>query len=81
MARRKGSRRIVNQGRRYWSNRGTSRGKRSGIAWGTHGKAGGFYQCVARVSPHLGKGAKGYCALRAHEATGQWPGRRGRKRR
>lgn len=62
---------IAEQGKAYWSNRGTTRGKVSGIDWGTPGD---FDQCVARVAPHLGAKAKPYCALRHHEATGAWPG-------
>lgn len=64
--------RIVEEGRRFWSNRGTSKGKVAGIPFGTPGS---FDQCVTRVEPHLGAGAKGYCAERYHEAVGEWPGR------
>lgn len=63
--------RIVEEGKRYWSDEGTSKGKVSGIPWGTPGD---FDLCVARVTPHLGAGAKGYCAERHHQATGAWPG-------
>ena len=63
--------RIAEEGKRFWANRGTSEGKVSGIPWGTPGD---FDQCVSRVSPHLGEGAKGYCAERHHQATGSWPG-------
>jgi hypothetical protein len=62
---------IEEQGKRYWSNEGTSKGKVSGVTWGV---AGDFAQCVARVAPHLGAGANGYCAERHHQATGAWPG-------
>lgn len=64
--------RIVAQGRRYWSDTGTSRGKRAGIGYAPH--AGAWTRCVSRVSKYMGPRAKGYCALRFHEATGIWPG-------
>lgn len=68
---------IATQGKLYWDNKGTSRGKRSGLPWGHHGKGGDFYQCVARLSKHMTpQQAKGYCAERHHDATGQWPGRK-----
>jgi hypothetical protein len=68
--------------RRYWNNRGTKKGKRSGLPWGAHGKGGDFYQCVGRVSKHMTtKQARGYCALRHREATGKWPGRHGNAHR
>lgn len=68
---------IAQQGKLYWDNRGTRRGKRSGLPWGQHGKGGDFYQCVARLSKHMtSQQAKGYCAERHHDATGSWPGRR-----
>jgi hypothetical protein len=63
--------RIVEEGRRFWSNRPTSEGKVSGIPFGAPGS---WQECVDRVGPHLGEGAKGYCSLRYHEATGRWPG-------
>lgn len=73
---------IAQQGRLYWSNRGTSRGKRSSIKWGRHGKAGDFYSCVSHLSKHMTSSqAKGYCAKRHKEATGKWPGGRRKKRR
>jgi len=72
MAARRGSRRIVTEGRRYWSDRGTSRGKSAHINYKLH--SGAWRRCVARVAPHLGPGAKGYCNLRFHEATGVYPG-------
>jgi hypothetical protein len=68
--------RIVEEGRRYWSDRPTSTGKTAGIAFGTPGS---FTECVDRTTPHLGGGAKGYCAERYHDATGTWPGRHGGK--
>ena len=64
--------RIVAQGRRYWSDAGTSRGKRAGVGYAPH--SGSFTRCVRRVSRFMGPGAKGYCALRFHSATGIWPG-------
>jgi hypothetical protein len=69
----KSNRRIVREGRRYWSDRPTSNGKAAGIGYGLH--SGAFTRCVARTSRFLGPRAKGYCALRFHEATGGvWPG-------
>jgi len=68
--------RIVDEGRRYWSDRGSSGGKSAGIPFGTPGS---FAECVDRVAPHLGAGAQGYCAERYHEAVGKWPGRHGGK--
>lgn len=62
MARRRGRGGNANTLRRYWNNRGTKHGKRSGVAWGTHGKGGDFYQCVGRVSKFMSpKHARGYC--------------------
>jgi hypothetical protein len=66
------SRRIVNQGRRYWSDRPTSKGKTAGIGYAL--RSGSFTKCVDRVTKFLGPRAKGYCAKRFHEATGRWPG-------
>lgn len=66
-------RRIAAQGRRYWSDRLTSRGKTAGIGYALH--SGSFTRCVSHVQKFLGPRAKGYCALRFHEATGGvWPG-------
>lgn len=62
---------IAEQGQRYWSGEGTNRGRRSDITWGVPGD---FGKCVAESTPHLGAGAKGYCAERHHQATGAWPG-------
>lgn len=67
-------RRIAAQGKRYWSDRPTSRGKAAGIGWAP--RSGAWTRCVSRVSKYLGPRAKGYCALRMHEATGVWPGSR-----
>lgn len=54
--------------RRYWT-RGAGAAK---IAWGTPGD---FKRCVTLVSEHMDpKRAKGYCALRHKEATGEWAG-------
>lgn len=75
-------RRIVRQGRRYWSDHPTSRGKVAGIGYAP--RSGAWTRCVTRVSKYLGPRAKGYCSLRFHEATGIWPGsaaNRGKKRR
>ncbi len=65
---------IARQGQLYWGDKGTSRGKVAGIGWAL--KSGSFRRCVARVEPHLGAGAKGYCAKRFHAALGVWPGSR-----
>lgn len=65
---------INRQGKLYYSNRGTSRGKRSAINWGRHGKASGFYQCL-RLARHVpARMRKGYCSNRGLEATGRRPG-------
>ena len=64
--------RIVAQGRRYWSDHPTSRGKVAGIGYAP--RSGSWTRCVSRVSKYLGPRAKGYCSLRFHEATGIWPG-------
>lgn len=69
---RKSNRRIVREGRRYWSDQLTSRGRTAGIGYGP--RSGSFTRCVSRVSRFMGPRAKGYCALRFHEATGIWPG-------
>lgn len=70
---------IAEQGRRYWANAGTTRGKESGIDWG---HPGDYQQCLDRVTPHLGAGAHGYCERRHEQATGfppgKAPGERGR---
>jgi hypothetical protein len=68
----KSNRRIVREGRRYWSDRPTSRGKAAGIGYALH--SGSFTRCVSRVQRFMGPRARGYCALRFHEATGAWPG-------
>jgi 8-oxo-dGTP pyrophosphatase MutT (NUDIX family) len=45
------------------------------VSWGVHGSGGDFYQCVAVAAQHMSrKKAKGFCANRHHEVTGQWPG-------
>jgi hypothetical protein len=45
------------------------------IHWGQHGPGGDFYQCVAVASERMSsKKAKGFCANRHKEVTGQWPG-------
>jgi len=63
--------RIVEQGRRYWSDQPTSTGKTAGIGYD---RPGDFADCVARTTRFLGAGAKGFCAERHHDATGAWPG-------
>lgn len=70
----RGSRRIVRQGRRYWSDRPTSGGKAAGIGYSL--RSGSFTRCVGRVQKFMGPRARSYCALRFHEATGRWPGSR-----
>lgn len=66
--------RIVTQGRRYWSDQPTSRGKVAGIGWAP--QSGSWTRCVARVSKYLGPRAKGYCQLRMKQATGHYSGSR-----
>jgi hypothetical protein len=73
-SRAKSNRRIVREGRRYWSDRPTSNGKAAGIGWAPH--SGSWTRCVARTSRFLGPRAKGYCALRMKEAIGIYPGSR-----
>lgn len=68
----RGNRRIVRQGRRYWSDTPTSRGKTAGIGWAPH--SGAWTRCVSRTQRFLGPRAKGYCAKRMHDAAGIWPG-------
>lgn len=68
----KSNRRIVREGRRYWSDRPTSNGKAAGIGYALH--SGAFGRCVSRTSRFLGPRARGFCALRFKEATGVWPG-------
>lgn len=53
--------------RRYWE-RGEGAAK---IGWGTPGD---FDRCVALLEEHMPGRAKGYCNLRHHGATGEWPG-------
>ncbi len=51
--------------RRYWQ-------REAGIPWGSPGD---WKMCVTKVSEHMTpERAKGYCALRHHEVTGEWPG-------
>jgi hypothetical protein len=73
-ARSQQGRRIVMQGRRYWSDAPTSKGKTAGIGYALH--SGSFTRCVSRVQKFLGPRAKGYCANRFHDATHSWPGSR-----
>lgn len=59
---------IEQQGKRYWSNEGTTKGKVSGIPWGT---AGDYQTCLDRVTPHMGAGkAHGFCQNMHIRATG-----------
>lgn len=54
--------------KRFWSGEGTSKGKSSGIPWGTPGD---FMQCVTRVSKFMSdSNAKGYCQNMHIRATG-----------
>lgn len=73
-SRTKSNRRIVRQGRRYWSDRPTSRGKAAGIGYAP--RSGSWTRCVARTTRFLGPRAKGYCALRMKQAIGIYPGSR-----
>lgn len=51
-----------------WFNRGAD----GQIAWGTPGD---FDECVRIAGGHMAPGkAKGFCANRHHDATGEWPG-------
>jgi hypothetical protein len=55
---------------RHWFVRGEGAAR---IGWGTDGD---FARCVAIASEHMNpEQAKGYCANRHKEATGEWPGR------
>jgi hypothetical protein len=62
---------VAEQGQRYWSGEGTSKGKRSDIDWG---QPGDFARCVAETTPHLGAKAAGYCSNEHVRATGFRPG-------
>lgn len=53
--------------RRYWVH-GEGAAK---IQWEVPGS---WTRCVALLSEHMGERAKGYCNLRHHDATGEWPG-------
>lgn len=64
--------RIVRQGRRFWSDQPTKRGKVAGIGYAP--RSGAWTRCVSRTTKFLGPRAKGYCAMRFHQATGIWPG-------
>lgn len=51
--------------RHYWQHE-------AGVPWGVPGD---FMDCVTKISPHMSaRHAKGYCALRHKEMTGEWPG-------
>ena len=53
--------------RRYWLyGKGAAK-----IRWKTPGD---WTRCVRQLSKYMGPRAKGYCALRHHEATGMWTG-------
>jgi len=53
--------------RRYWT---VGKGGMK-IRWNTPGD---WTRCVRNLSKYLGNRAKGYCALRHHEMTGEWTG-------
>jgi hypothetical protein len=54
--------------RRYWT-------EGPGAALIGYGTSGQFERCVAQLSKHMTpEQAKGYCAERIHEMTGEWPG-------
>ena len=55
--------------RRYWT-KGKGAAK---IRWNS---GGDWYRCVRYLSKYLGPRAKGYCALRHKEVTGEWTGDR-----
>lgn len=65
---------INHQGKLFYSNRGTSRGRRSSINWGLHGKASGFYQCMAQARHVPMRMRKGYCSNLSVKATGRRSG-------
>lgn len=71
--RKKGNRRIVQEGRNWGSNKGSSRGKKANFGFG---KPGGYRRCVRKMKKHLGPGAYGWCAMRYKQATGKWPGKK-----
>lgn len=82
MARRRGGGRrggppggINRQGKLWFNNRGTSRGRRVGIRYG----APGSYRACLRKAHHVpARMRHGFCANRYHEASGKWPGRHGK---
>jgi hypothetical protein len=54
--------------RRYWTHG-------AGAALIGYGTTGQFERCVVQLSKHMTtEQAKGYCAERIHEMTGEWPG-------
>jgi hypothetical protein len=59
--------------RRYWT---VGKGGVK-IRWNTPGD---WTRCVRQLSKYLGTRAKGYCALRHHEMTGQWTGEQRNRR-
>lgn len=61
------SRGNAEQLRRYWTHG-------EGAAKIGYGTPGSFDRCVNELRPHMGERAKGYCANRIKEVTGQWPG-------
>lgn len=51
--------------RHYWQHE-------AGVPWGVPGD---FMDCVTKIKEHMSdRHAKGYCALRHKEMTGEWPG-------
>lgn len=62
---------IAEQGRLYWSSRGTSRNKRAPIKWGVPGD---FMSCVRHMTGKV-RDPRGYCQRRHIEATGEPAGK------
>lgn len=58
--------------KRYWS---TGEGGKTKARWGT---PGAFRRCVKATRKYLGPRAEGFCANRAKQATGRWPGQKRR---
>lgn len=56
--------------KRYWTR---GKGGRAKIRWNS---GGDWYRCVRNLTKYLGPRAKGYCALRHKEVTGEWTGDR-----
>ena len=65
---------INEQGKLWFSNQGTSRGKRSPINWALHRKASGFYQCMSLARHVPARMRAGFCSNMGLRATGRRPG-------